>query len=327
MGDVRRFERPISDFDRPWTIAIIGILLTLSGALIVHMTIGEFGNLAAKFGGLLIVAAFGLYYRAWEAARAPRVVFVGDGGLVLVDSRCERALAWADLAHAYVGISFVTKQPFLVVYDALGRKTTRLSSDFPEFLSMSELICDAIARNRVVALREVPLERNWGLATLQIVGGVVLAAGVGYLFIKGVAQFVDRWHLDQVGVSGSARITELYERENGRAQWVAYEILEVEKSVNSERRAMMEETVWKMLSVGQSVGVVYVPDDPTNSSLTNGERTNMPLVGWLIPLTIFFLLTTLGVMLLGKGLFHLLRLEIVKRPAGFGWQVQEEPWR
>lgn len=217
-----------------------------------------------------ILLGIGSFLTAWSISRSPRQVSVGPTGIRLTGRNRTQVYGWNQIGWSSIQLLGLQKGRHLVVFDAKGGTIAKLSEAIEDFDSMAEIIAEYIAARGAARAESIQLAKARRSAVLTATVGLVgIALGV-YLAWSARDSERSARQLEELGVEGKARIEERFLAPNGVTPRLVYRITTPDGRSGS-RNAEVKRAFWDALEGVETVRVLYVPEDPSNSRLVRGE--------------------------------------------------------
>lgn len=203
-------------------------------------------------------------------ASTPQQVAVGPKGLRIEGRRGSQQYSWDQIGWATMGAGALNQRRRLVVVNTDGKNIAKLSEAFDNFDALVHLVKQRIAEKPDDISERIQIRKSKRCALMTAAVGIaLLTAAVAIAWMAHREQRASRL-LEEVAVPGEAQIERRFLAPNGVTPRLEYRITTAD-GPSAKRNAEVTRDYWDGLEGASSVPVVYVPDEPAISRLTEGE--------------------------------------------------------
>lgn len=263
---------------KPWLLGLGGVAALGFGGLmflIRILTPPEVGSSFVVFlAGFLacFFLALGAFYQLFQMLWNPHRVELGAAGLRLLGPLRDRSLPWQDIGWLETtqvgGGAFGKPREAVCFVDPRGRKLATVTDALAGFEVLVERSRERLGERARRAARDAQLSKLRRSAVLSWVTAAGLAAAVIFIAVSTWQEHRAATTLERDGVETEARLERHYVHfVTPRVEAV----LELEGHPPYRHGAAVTQEAWDALEGQETVRVRYVPTDPSNLRLANGE--------------------------------------------------------
>ncbi len=203
-------------------------------------------------------------------AHTPKQVTVGPQGVCIDTAKGRQCHPWEKIGWCAVGTSGMSHRKQLTICDTQGRPIATLSDSLEDFDTLVELVQSRISRKGDGTAETI--RQRKGRKSAIITGAIALvltAVAIANLWMAFEEQRAARL-LKEASVPGDAEIVRRFTAPNGVTRRLEYRV-DSPNGQTATRNAEVTPAYWDRLENAKTVPVIYVPDEPAISRLTEGE--------------------------------------------------------
>lgn len=203
-------------------------------------------------------------------ARTPKQVTVGPQGMCIESGGGRQCYPWEGIGWCAAGTSGMTHRQQLTIYDTRGKTIATLSDALEDFDTLVEQVQSRIASKGDATAETIRQRKGRKSAVITGVIALILSAvAIANLWMAFEQRRTTKL-LEEAGIPGEAEVVRHFTAPNGVTKRLEYRV-EGTDGQAATRNAEVTPAYWEQLEEGESVPVIYVPDEPAISRLVEGE--------------------------------------------------------
>lgn len=255
-------------------LAIVGFLVALAartGPFALHATTT-----------LPVIVAVGLFARGRTLRNLPRRIVVGPGGMETTTRRGVSTHPWSEIGSAATVNVLNSPKTYLRVTDTAGKTIIRVDESFPDYRRLATLVESYIDAKPDDTSTRIMSRKAKRMALFTFATGCFLAFAAVFIALETREAQRANALLALKGVPGEAEIVRRFVAPNGATKRIEYRV-----AGSEVKNVEVYPELWDLLEGVETIGVVYVPDEPDVNRLEFGEVededfTRSPRGGYLL---------------------------------------------